>query len=522
MAKPLRMHQIKRIIELYQEGRSIRETKRLTGLSRTTIREYHRRIQASSLSTSQLLSMDEESLLPLISVESFDQGFCGRKADDRHTNLVKDLDRYCGDLSKRGVTRQLLWEEYRKEHPVGYGYTQFCEYLTRHLQKDQAVMHFTHKPGELLEIDYAGDKTGYVDITTGEWVACEVLVCTMPYSNYMYVEALHTQRQEELVDAIARAFIYLGGVTPCVKFDNTKTVVARANRYEPKLNEAMDLLAEHYGTTIVTARVRKPRDKSSVEKAVDLTYKRIYAPLRDQTFHSLEHLNAAFLKQLELFHARAFKNKAGCRKQWFETDEKPLLKPLPATRYEIKHVTESKVQRNYHVILGEDRHQYSVPFTLIGKHLKIVYTSTSVEIYHDLKRVASHIRSYKKHGYTTLVEHMPLHHQHMARQRGWDGEYFEQQAKMVGEAALQVISRVLKSKIFYEQTYNSCLGILRLGKQYGNDRLEAACQRAGNAPVVNYGIIANILKRNLDKVNTSPVVSPIPLHDQIRGADLYQ
>ena len=522
MAKPLRMHQIKRIIELYQQGQSIRQTQRLTGLSRTTIRDYHRRIHSSGLRADQLLALDEESLLALIGVESFDQGLCGRKADNRHAHLVNDLDRYCGDLSKRGVTRQLLWEEYRKENPEGYSYTQFCEYLRRHLQKDQAVMHFTHKPGELLEIDYAGDKTGYVDITTGEWVECETLVCTMPYSNYMYVEALRSQKQEDLVGAFANTVIYLGGVPPCVKFDNTKTVVARANRYEPKLNEAMDLLAEHYGTTIVTARVRKPRDKANVEKAVDLTYKRIYAPLRDKTFHSLEQLNAAFREQLELFNARAFKNKVGCRKQWFEADEKPMLKPLPATRYEIKHVTESKVQRNYHVILGEDRHQYSVPFTLIGKRLKIIYTSLVVEIYQDLKRVALHERSYKKHGYTTLVEHMPPHHKQVTQQRGWDGADFERQAKVVGEAALQVISRVLKSKIFYEQTYNSCLGILRLGKQYGNDRLEAACQRAAHAPVVNYGIIANILKRNLDKVINAPIVSPIPKHDQIRGADWYQ
>jgi len=522
MAKPLRMHQLKRIIELYQEGRSIRETKRQTGQSRTTIREYHHRIQASGLSAAQLLALDEESLLALIRVEGIDQGQCGRRADERHTHLVKNLNRYCDDLGRLGVTRQLLWEEYRKENPVGYGYTQFCEYLTRHLQKDQAVMHFTHKPGELLQIDYAGDKSGYVDIFTGEWVVCEVLICTLPYSNYMYVQALRTQTQEELVGAIAKAFIYFGGVTPCVKFDNTRTVVARANRYEPTLNEAMDLLAQHYGTTIMTARVRKPRDKPSVEKSVDLTYKRIYAPLRDQTFHSLEELNAAFFKQLELFNARAFKNKTGCRKQWFENDEKPLLKPLPATRYEIKHVTESKVQRNYHVILGEDRHQYSVPFTLIGKRLKIIYTSTSVEVYQDLKRVALHTRNYKKHGYSTLAEHMPVHHQHMTRLRGWDGDHFEQQAKLVGPATLQVISRILKSKVFYEQTYNSCLGILRLGKEYGNDRLEAACLRVADSPVVNYGIIANILKKNLDKVISIKDVSPIPPHDQIRGADLYQ
>jgi transposase len=522
MANPLSMHQIKRIIELFEKGNSIWETKRLTGLSRTTIRDYLQRMHKSGLSPKHLLAMDEELLIPLLYVDDFDRGQSGRKVDNRFEALASKLDYYISQLHRRGVTKQLLWEEYRKENPEGYGYSQFCEYLLDHSRKDQAVMHFNHKPGELLQIDYAGDKSGYVDISTGEWIACEVLICTLPYSNYMFVQALYTQSQEELVAAIANAFIYFGGVTLGVKFDNTRTVVARANRYEPTLNEAMDLLAQHYGTTIVTARVRKPRDKPSVEKSVDLTYKRIYAPLRDQTFHSLAELNAAFLRQLELFHVRAFKNKTGCRKQWFENDEKPLLKSLPATRYEIKHVTQSKVQRNYHVILGEDRHQYSVPFTLIGKRLKIIYTSTTVEVYLDLKRVALHARNYKKHGYSTLAEHMPVHHQHMTRQRGWDGNYFEQQAKLVGPATLQVFTRILKSKVFYEQTYNSCLGILRLGKEYGNDRLEAACPRVADSPVVNYGIIANILKKNLDKVISIKEFSPIPPHDQIRGADLYQ
>ena len=522
MSQPLRMHQIKRIIELYQEGRSIWETKRLTGLSRNTVREYLRRIKSSGLSPGQLLALDEESLIPIMYADTFEQGHSGRKVDARYQSIEKDLDRYCSELSRRGVTRQLLWEEYRKEYPEGYGYSQFCGYLRQHNQKDQAVMHFTHQAGEQLQVDFAGDKSGYVDISTGEWIACEVLVCVMPYSNYMYVEALRSQKQEDFIGGLTNALQYLQGVPSCIKCDNMKTAVIRANRYEPQFTEAMEHVAAHYGTTILTARVRKPRDKPSVEKGVDLTYKRIYAPLRDQTFHSLEQLNAAFLKQLELFNARSFKNKVGCRKQWFESDEKPKLKDLPSMPYEIKHVTYSKVQRNYHVILGTDRHQYSVPFTLIGKRLKIIYTTLTVEVYHDLKRVALHARNYKKNDYTTLAEHMPLNHQHINEQRGWNGDYFEQQASMIGESTLQVIRRVLESKIFYQQTYNSCLGILRLGKQYGIDRLEAACLRALTAPLVNYGMIANILKRNLDKVPITEPISPVPRHQQIRGADLYQ
>ena len=521
MSQPLRMHQIKRIIELYQEGRSIWETKRLTGLSRTTIREYLQRMHKCGISPEQLLSMDEESLIPILYVDGFDRGQSGRKVDTRYENMAKSLDRYCGELSRRGVTRQLLWEEYRKDYPEGYGYSQFCDHLRQHSQSDQAVMHFTHRPGEQLQVDFAGDKSGYVDLSTGEWIACEVLVCVMPYSNYMYVEAIRSQKQEDFIAGLTNALIYLGGVPACIKCDNMRTAVVKANRYEPQFTEAMEHVAAHYNTTILTARVRKPRDKPSVEKGVDLTYKRVYAPLRDQTFHSLEQLNAAFRQQLDLFHARSFKNKTGSRQQWF-AEEKTKLKDLPPERYEIKHVTHSKVQRNYHVILGEDRHQYSVPYSLIGKSLKIIYSSQSVEIYHDLKRVAVHSRNYRKHNYTTLKEHMPMNHQHVQLQGGWNGDHFEQQASLIGQSTVHVIRRVLESKIFYQQTYNSCLGILRLGKQYGNDRLEAACQRIQKAPTVNYGMVANILKRNLDKrINTEPI-SPIPTHEQIRGADSYQ
>lgn len=194
---------------------------------------------------------------------------------------------------------------------------------------------------------------------------------------------------------------------------------------------------------------------------------------------------------------------------------------LPHT-YEIKHVTESKVQRNYHVIVGQDRHQYSVPYTLIGKRLKIIYTVDTVEVYDGLKRIALHKRSYRKNGYTTLTEHRPANHQYSAQQRGWDDEYFLRQASYIGQSVQQVIKRILESKAFYEQTYNSCLGVLRLVKQYGSERLEAACQRAMNAPTINYGIVANILKNHLDKTTSTQDASDIPTHKQIRGPQTYQ
>lgn len=521
MPQPLRMHQVKRIIEFHQQGHSIRQIEKLSGTSRNTIREYLRKILLSGLSTEELLKLDDGQLMSIVQIEAIGKNRPGRQMDDRHCFIEQRLEYYRTELNRRGVTRQLLWQEYRLDHPEGYSYTQFCEHLGRYLKHDQAVMHFVHRPGEQMQVDFAGGKLGYVDRSTGEWMACEVLVCALPFSHYVYVEALRSQQQQEFIKGLSHAFHYLGGVPASVKCDNLRTAVVRANRYEPSFTEAMDYLAEHYNTTIVTARVRKPRDKPSVEKAVDLAYKNIYAPLRDQVFHSLQELNAAIHRQLEVFNAQPFKVKAGSRKQLFEEQEKGRLKELPSSPYLIKNITHGKVQRNYHVILGEDRHQYSVPYNLIGKQLKVIYTTDTVEVYDQLQRVAVHQRSYKKNGYTTLAQHMPPHHKHITEQRGWDDEYFLREASYRGQAVQEVIKKILTSKAFYEQTYNSCLGILRLGKQYGNQRLEAACQRALTAPTVSYGMIANILKRNLDK--TSPAHGcTTPSHGQIRGPQTYQ
>ena len=372
MPQPLRMHQIKRIIELQNEGHSIRETERLTGLSRNTIREYLRRISINGLAFSQLLLLDDESLNAIIYVDDIEKNRSGRTPDERYISFEQQAEYFISELRKRGVTRYLLWEEYRRGCPEGYGYSQFCEHLFRYAKRGDAVMHFNHQPGEQLQVDFAGDKLGYVERSTGEWILCEVLVCALPYSHYVYAEALRSQRQEDFIIGLGHALEYIGGVPLSIKCDNMRTAVVRANRYEPQFTEAMEYMAAHYGTTILAARVRKPRDKASVEKAVDLTYKHIYAPLRHQTYHSLEDLNAAIRRQVEEFNARPFKAKQGSRKQLFEADEKVKLKELPSSPYHIKHVTESKVQRNYHVIVGQDRHQYSVPYTLIGKRLKII------------------------------------------------------------------------------------------------------------------------------------------------------
>ena len=522
MSQPLRMHQIRRILEFKKEGLGIRHTEHLTGLSRNTIREYLRRIASVGLDAQQALALDDESLSAIVYTDDIEILRAGRNKDERYISFERRADYFLSELRKRGVTRQLLWEEYRKENIDGYSYSQFCEHLSKYSERNKAVMHFTHRPGEQLQVDFAGDKLGYVDSSTGELVLCEVLVCALPYSHYIYVEALRSQRQEDFINGLRHALEFIGGVPQSIKCDNMRTAVVRSNRYEPQFTEAMEYMAAHYGTTILAARVRKPRDKGSVEKAVDLSYKHIYAPLRHQTFRSLEELNIAIRKQVELLNSKPFKLREGSRTKIFVDEEISKLKELPSTPYQIKQVTESKVQRNYHVIVGQDRHQYSVPYSLIGKRLKIIYTADTVEIYDSLKRVAIHKRSYRKNGYTTLIEHRPPAHRYVAEQRAWSDEEFLRHASYIGQAVQRVIKRILQSNNFYEQTYNSCLGILRLAKEYGNARLEAACERAEDAPKITYGMINNILKNHLDKLPRDGEASVPPEHKQIRGPQSYQ
>lgn len=520
MPQPLRMHQIKRLIELHLQGRSIRQLNKLTGISRNTVRDYLRKLLQCGRSLADLLAVDDAELLSMVQTEEPSNN-AGRLIDHRFDSIKHRLDYYCSELSRRGVTRSLLWEEYKRDHPDGYGYSQFCEHLSRHLKRDSAVMHFTHKPGEVMQVDFAGGKLGYVDPNSGEWMSCEVLICVLPFSHFIYAEALRSQRQEDFIKGFGNALTYIGGVPGCIKCDNMRIAVTKAHRYEPVFAEAMEFLAAHYGTTILTARVRKPRDKPSVEKGVDVAYKRLYAPLRDQVFTSIEQLNASLRKQLEALNNQPFKAREGTRRQQFDEFERPLLKPLPTSLYLIRNVTEATVQRNYHVIVGQDRHQYSVPYTLIGKRLKVIYTTDTVDIYDGLTRVALHSRSYQKYGYTTLADHMPERHKHVVDQQGWNAEDFEKHASYVGPATLKVIQRVLQSRSFYAQTYNTCLGILRLKKKYSKERLENACQRIQDAPTVNYRMVENVLKNHLDKSATDTIHNP-PAHRQIRGPQSYQ
>lgn len=514
------MLQIRKILQLLIQGMSVKKISRLTAVSRNTVKKYIARISRSGMLPDTLLNLRDEELAVWIYAEAESMQLSGKREI-----LHGKLDHFENELSRTGVTRQLLWEEYRREQPQGFGYTQFCHYLTMQMERKNCVMHFEHKPGEKLMVDFAGKTMSYVNKDTGEIMTCQVFVAALAYSGYSYVEAVHSQKQEDFLFCLSNSLHYLGGAPQCILSDNLKSAVKRSNRYEPDFTSLCEQISVHYDFTWMATRVAKPKDKPQVESSVRTTYYRVYAPLRDKIFSSLEELNEAIRHQLLLHHALPFQRRDGSRESLFLADEKPLLKPLPAAPFEVKHVVEATVQRNYHVTLGEDWHHYSVPYIHVRERVKIIYTQKTVDVYLNLKRIAFHFRNKSKHGYTTLYEHMPTNHQQQQKVGGWDGNYFKQEAEKIGPDTLRVIEKVLSLKIYPEQTFRTCLGILRLGNKYGNQRLESACSRAITGSKVNYRIIKNILDNHLDQIpvpTTPNLFSSIIEHENIRGASQYQ
>ncbi len=513
------MLQIRRILQLLEKGESKRRISEVLHSGRHTIDDYVLKIEESGMSLPLLIKLSDADLAVLLYSQNKDP-----LPDQRFEDLKTRLDYFLKELTRTGVTKLRLWEEYRQQVLDGYSYSQFCEHIAVFTRKSAATMHFEHKPGERVQIDFAGKPLSYIDSSTGEIISCPVLVCVLPFSGYSYVEALQSACQEHLFPALGRCMSYFGGVPQNVLSDNMKQYVKKSNRYEPVFTEVCEHWSLYYNTTLSATRVSKPKDKPSVENTVHLAYMRVYAPLRNETYYSLKELNQGVLAKLDAHHRIPFQKRTYSRLDRFVQQELSLLKSLPAEPFLLKHTAMAKVQKNYHVILGEDWHQYSVPFRLIGKQLKIIYDTDEVEIYLGLQRIAVHQRDYRKHEYTTLEEHMPEKHQKHLETKGWDTDYFLGKAKELGESSFVIMNSILQSRTFTEQAYNACLGLLRLCERYGKDRFENACKRAIEAPRINYRLIDNILTNNLDKQTEEQMnlFTTIPDHENLRGPQAYQ
>jgi len=515
--KTINMLQIQRIIQLLIKGEKLSSIAKELKLSLNTVKRYRSLFDSCGLTYNQLLELSQESLFLVVNPKTK----C--VADARLEHLSGLLPGFIKRLNSTHITRELLWKEYLESKPDGYSYSQFCEHLSRYMLPLKAVMHIEHKPADVLQIDFAGDHLEYVDKSTGEVISCPVLVCTLPYSSYCYVEVLADMSQANLIKGLNNCLFYLGGVPYHLCSDNLKQVVNKADKYEPKFSELMDQFALHYNISLLATRVRKPKDKASVERHVGIAYTRIYAIVEQQEHYSLKHLNESVRKYLNILNRSDMQRKELNRQQGFEKYEKPLLGPLPQEPFELKHQAMAKVNKDYHVILGEDWHNYSVPYQYIGQKMKLIYNAETVEIYKDTKRVAIHPRNYVKNKYSTNPEHMPKNHQISKQIGGYTPEYFMGQAEKIGPFALQVIKQVLESKFFTQQTFKSCLGILTLKRKYGEERLEKACEMTMNSFKINYHTVKTILENNRDKFqNSTETQATSDTHSNIRGADFYR
>ncbi len=444
---------------------------------------------------------------------------------------MPDYDYIRKELLHNGVNKKLLWTEYLEEcrqagdEPLMY--SQFCYYIQQDEQKRRATMHINRKPGEQVEVDWAGDPAHIIDPDTGEIINAYLFVGVMTYSLYPYVEAFIDEKQPSWIAAHVHMYEYFGGVARILVPDNCRTAVDHNKGWkDQRINAVYQEMAEHYGTAIIPARVRAPKDKPNAEGSVGNISTWITAALRNEQFFSLGELNRAIRQKLEEFSHRPFQKKEGSRYDIFHEEELPLLAPLPAYPYELAEWKQATVQFNYHISYAGM--MYSVPYEYIKRKVDVRVTDKMVEIFYNNNRIASHRRLYGRKGqYSTVTEHMPPSHQQYLE---WNGDRFRKWAERIGENTYQVVDGILTSKRVEQQSYRSCMGLLKLADKYSVNRLKAACRKALSfTPSPSYKSIRNILDTGNDREGpddngkaTENKTTVQNSHALTRGADYYR
>lgn len=512
--KRLSMRKIKEVLRLkHQAGLSNRQIARSCVLSHVTVSTYLERAAQAGLVWPLPESIDEDQLHALL--------FGPSAAEALPLRPLPEMEYLHNELRRKGVTLQLLWEEYRANHPDGYGYTQFCTYYARWKETVEVSLRQTYKAGEKTFVDWAGPTIPWINTLEDRIEEASLFIAVLGASNYTFAEAFANQQLINWIEAHLQAFAFFGGVSQVLVPDNLRTGVHRACYYEPQLHPTYQEMAQHYGTVVIPARPYAPRDKAKAESAVQHAEHRILAVLRHQTFFGVGQINTAIRPLLQELNAHPFQKMAGSRQQLFEHLDRPALQPLPATAYQLAQWKKAQANIDYH--LQVDWHSYSVPYTLVHQEIEVRLSARMVECFHRGRRVALHCRSFVRGGFTTDPAHRPKAHQ---KHLDWTPSRLIHWATTIGPNCGQVVTTILESKPHPEQGYRSCLGLMRLAKDYGSPRLEAACQRARALDSCSFTSLASILKTKLDQqplpgtqVLTLPLV---PDHANLRGAAYYQ
>ena len=505
------MRKIRELLRLkYELGRSHREIATSLGIANSTVSDYVRRARAAGLSWPLPEGLDDGALEAALFPAPPPSRVPRPEPDWGH--IHRELQRH------KGVTLQLLWLEYRAVHPNGYQYSWFCERYKAWRGQLDVVMRQVYRAGEKAFVDYAGPKFPVVDRSTGEERDAMVFVGVLGASNHTFVDVTWSRSLPDWTMSHVRMFEFWGGVPELVIPDNEKAAVREASRYEPDLNPTYQELASHYGTTVLPARPRSPRDKAKAEAAVQNVERWIMAPLRNQTFFSLGELRGAIAPLLATLNERPFEKTDGSRRSWFEDLDRPALKPLPARRYEYAEWRKARVNIDYHIQAGHAL--YSVPYPLARREVDVRITAHAVEVFHKHRRVAAHLRIHRKGGYATEPSHMPAAHRAHA---GWTPSRLIAWGRKTGPHTAAFVERLLKSRPHPEQGYRSCLGLMKLLRAYSAERLEAACGRALDIGTLSYRSVKSILATGLDQAGEDDqhALSLPAEHAHIRGPEYY-
>jgi transposase len=505
------MRKLKEIIRLRLDRHAtVRQIARACNVARSTVCDYVGRIEVAKLSWPLPAALDDEAALERLLFPH--EGHPSAQRPD------PDWVEVHRELKRPHVTRMLLWQEYREHEPEGYQYSQFCDHYSRWAKTLPISMRQEHRAGEKLFVDFSGDGLPIVDPRTGEVRIAKLFVAVLGASNYTYVEAVLREDLPTWIGCHVRAFNFFGGVPEAVIPDNLKAGVTRPDYYDPDLNPTYADLARHYGVAVLPARPRRPRDKAKVETGVLIAQRWILAVLRNRTFTTLTELAEAIDPLLDRLNSRPMRKLKASRRELFETVDRPFLRPLPETPYELALWKRPRVNIDYH--LEFESHYYSVPYQLRGEVLDLRATATTVEIFRSGRRITSHVRSYVKFQYTTNPEHMPAAHRAHA---DWSPSRLIAWAEKVGPATARLVAQILESRPHPEQGYRACLGVMRLRERYPDERIERACLRALTLRAVSYRSVQAILKNNRDREELAPAPAehPLPLHGNVRGPRYY-
>ena len=503
------MDKFREIMRLHELGRNQTEIARSCNIARSTVQDYLRRALAKGLSYGDLASLSDSEAQSAIGK--------GKRKPSTPAEEI-NFERVHQELSSKGVTLALLWQEGLDRRDWNLSYGGFCRRYNQWKGQQQLSMRQHYAPGDKLFVDYCGLTVPVTDPATGEVTKAQIFVACLGASNYTFAEATPSQSLPHWIGSHQRALAFLGGVPAAIVPDNLKSGVTSPCRYEPGINRSYQDFAEHYDVAIIPARPKKPRDKAKVEKAVQEVERQILAPLRHHSFHSFSELNAAIGDKLIVLNERVMKGYGLSRKALFERTDQPALKPLPRQPFVLAVWKRAKVNVDYHIEV--DRHYYSVPYWFVKRQVEVKISEQFVEVFFDHKRIAAHPKAQSAYRHTTLPDHMPpehwaYKHQSKARFLAW--------AKRVGPQTLAQVSAIFESKAHEEQAFRTIKGVQRLATLHGCERLEDACHRANTFKMVGLKRLKAILAHHLDAVPVEADPQPEPLvhHDNLRGQAYY-